>query len=122
VAARLWGPAETEFATRLRESQLDLDATMRRVWKALSAAQGRFDDGLEQELLGQGAVLAPVSALGAAFAALQEAGLLVAEGDGGYHLERPQQKVDVTRTDAHRRWHNRYQTPDFLQTCLTTQL
>ena len=118
----LWGPAEAEFAARLRESQLDLDATMRRVWKALSAAQGRFDDGLEQELLGQGAVLAPVSALAAAFAALQEAGLLVVEGGGGYHLERPQQKVDVTRTDAHRRWHNRYQTPDFLQTCLTTQL
>jgi single-stranded-DNA-specific exonuclease len=118
----LWGPAEAEFAARLRESQLGLDATMRRVWKALSAAQGRFDDGLEQELLGQGAVLAPVSALAAAFAALQEAGLLVAEGDGGYHLERPEQKVDVTRTDAHRRWHNRYQTPDFLQTCLTAQL
>jgi single-stranded-DNA-specific exonuclease len=118
----LWGPAEAEFAARLRESQLDLDATMRRVWKALSAAQGRFDDGLEQELLGRGAVLAPVPALAAAFAALQEAGLLVAEGGGGYHLERPQHKVDVTRTDAHRRWHNRYQTPDFLQTCLTTQL
>ena len=118
----LWGPAEAEFATRLRESQLDLDATMRRVWQTLSAAQGRFDDGLEQELLGQGAFLAPVSALAAAFAALQEAGLLVAEGGGGYHLERPRQKVDVTRTDAHRRWHNRYQTPDFLQTCLTTQL
>ncbi len=118
----LWGPAEAEFTTRLRESRLDLDATMRRVWKALSAAQGRFDDGLEQELLGQGAFLAPVSALAAAFAALQEAGLLVAEGGGGYHLERPQQKVDVTRTDAHRRWRNRYQTPDFLRTCLTTQL
>ncbi len=118
----LWGPAEAEFTARLRESRLDLDATMRRVWKALSAAQGRFDDGLEQELLEQGAVLAPVSALTAAFAALQEAGLLVAEGDDGYHLERPQQKVDVTRTDAHRRWHNRYQTPDFLQTCLTAQL
>jgi single-stranded-DNA-specific exonuclease len=118
----LWGPAEAEFAARLRESQLDLDATMRRVWKALSAAQGRFDDGLEQELLGQGAVLAPVSALAAAFAALQESGLLVVDGDGGYHLQRPHQKVDVTRTDAHIRWHNRYQTPDFLRTCLTTQL
>ena len=49
-------------------------------------------------------------------------GLLIAEGDGGYHLERPQSKVDVTRTDACRRWHHRYQTPDFLQTCLTAQL
>ncbi|HTX68862.1 MAG TPA: single-stranded-DNA-specific exonuclease RecJ [Thermoleophilia bacterium] len=118
----LWGPAEAGFAGRVRESQLDLDATMRRVWKALSAAQGRFDDGLEQELLGRGAALAPIPALAAAFAALQEAGLLVAGGDGGYHLERPEQKVDVARTDAHRRWHNRYQTPDFLRTCLTAQL
>ncbi len=118
----LWGAAEAEFAGRVRESQLDLDATMRRVWKTLSAAQGRFDDGLEQELLGRGAVLAPVAALAGAFAALQEAGLLVAGDGGGYHLERPQHKVDVTRTDAHKRWHNRYQTPDFLRTCLTAQL
>ena len=41
---------------------------------------------------------------------------------GEYHLERPQSKVDVTRTDAFQAWHNRYQTPDFLQTCLTAQL
>ncbi len=34
----------------------------------------------------------------------------------------PQSKVDATQTDAWRRWHNRYQTPDFLQTCLTAQL
>ncbi len=118
----LWGPAEAEFAGRVRESQLDLDAAMRRVWRALAAAQGRFDDGLEQELLGRGAVLAPVAALSGAFAALQEAGLLVAGGGDGYHLERPEHKVDVSGTDAHRRWHNRYQTPDFLRTCLTAQL
>ena len=118
----LWGAGEAEFAGRVRESQLDLDATMRRLWKTLSAAQGRFDDGLEQELLGRGAVLAPVATLAGAFAALQEARLLVAGEDGGYHLERPQSKVDVTRTDAHTRWHNRYQTPDFLQTCLTARL
>lgn len=116
----LWGPAEAEFAGRVRESRLDLDATMRRVWKTLSAAQSRFDDGLEQELLARGSAFVPV--LAAAFAVLQEAGLLVADGDGGYHLERPRHKVDVTRTDAHRRWHNRYQTPDFLPTCLTAQL
>ena len=118
----LWGAGEAAFAGRVRETQLDLDATMRRVWKALSAGSGRFDDALEQELLGRGAVLAPVAAVAAAVGALREAGLLVAGEDGGYHLERPQSKVDVTRTDAHRRWHNRYQTPDFLPTCLTRQL
>ncbi len=118
----LWGPGEAEFAGRVRESQLDLDATMRRVWKALAAGSGRFDHALEQELLGTGAVLASVAAVAAAVKGLREAGLLVPGGDGGYHLERPQSKVDVTRTDAHREWHNRYQTPDFLRTCLTAQL
>jgi hypothetical protein len=118
----LWGPAEAAFAGRVRETQLDLDAAMRRVWRALAAGSGRFDDALEQELLGGGAVLAPVATAAAAVEALREAGLLVVDQGGGYHLQRPQSKVDVTRTDAHRRWHNRYQTPDFLQTCLTTQL
>ena len=118
----LWGAGEASFAGRVRESQLDLDAAMRRVWKALAAGSGRFDDALEQELLGGGAVLAPAAAVAAAFEALREAGLLVVGPDGGYHLERPQSKVDVTQTDAWRRWHNRYQTPDFLQTCLTAQL
>ncbi len=118
----LWGAGEAAFAGRVRETQLDLDAAMRRVWKALAAGSGRFDVALEQELLGGGAALAPVATTAAAVEALREGGLLVVDGDGGYHLERPQSKVDVTRTDAHRRWHNRYQTPDFLQTCLTTQL
>ena len=72
--------------------------------------------------MGEEPFLAPVAAVAAAFEALREAGLLVAGADGGYHLERPQSKVDVTRTDACRRWHNRYQTPDFLRTCLTAQL
>jgi single-stranded-DNA-specific exonuclease len=118
----VWGAGEAEFAARVRESQLDLNAAMRRVWKTLAAGSGRFDDALEQELLGGGAVLAPVAVLAAAFSALREAGLFVAGQAGGYHLERPQSKVDVTRTDVYRAWHNRYQTPDFLQTCLTAQL
>jgi single-stranded-DNA-specific exonuclease len=118
----LWGPAEADFARRLREAQLDLDAAMRRVWKSLSAGQGRFDAALEQELLGRGALLTSVAATAAALAALREAGLLVVGADGGYHLERPHHKVDVTRTLTHRTWHNRYQTPDFLPTCLTTRL
>jgi single-stranded-DNA-specific exonuclease len=118
----LWGPGEADFARRLREAQLDLGAAMRRVWKCLDSGQGRFDDGLEQELLGRGAVLASVAATAAALSALQEAGLLVAGADGSYHLERPRQKIDITRTCTHRAWHNRYQTPDFLPTCLTTRL
>jgi hypothetical protein len=118
----LWGRGEAEFAGTVRESQLDLDVAMRRVWRALATGSGRFDEALEQELLGTGAVLAPVPTVAASLGALREAGLLFAGDDGGYHLERPQSKVDVTRTDAHREWHNRYQTPDFLRTCLTAQL
>jgi single-stranded-DNA-specific exonuclease len=118
----LWGPGEADFARRIRETQLDLDAAMRRVWKCLAAGRGRFDEALEQELLGRGAVLAPVATIAAAVSALREAGLLVAGVHGGYHLERPPHKVDVTRTPTHRTWRNRYQTPDFLPTCLTTQL
>ena len=36
----LWGPAEAEFTGRVRESQFDLDAAMRRVWKALVGGAG----------------------------------------------------------------------------------
>ncbi len=56
----LWGAGEATFAGRVRDGQLDLDAAMRRVWKALAAGSGRFDDALEQELLDAGAFLAPV--------------------------------------------------------------
>ena len=119
----LWGPAEAEFAARLRESQLDLDATMRRVWKALSAAQGRFDDGLEQELLGQGAVprsgrqrwprrSRPCKKPGCSS---PRAAAAIISNDRSRRSTSPGR----TRTA---RWHNRYQTPDFLRTCLTTQL
>ena len=118
----LWGPGEAEFAGRVRESQLDLDATMRRVWKALAAGSGRFDEALEQELLGAGAVLSPVAAWPPPSRRFARLDCSSSDEEGGYHLERPQSKVDVTRTDAHREWHHRYQTPDFLQTCLTAQL
>ena len=118
----LWGAPEADVARRLRESRLDLDAVMRRTWRVLSAGSGRFDERLEQELLGEGAALPSLAALTAALSTLREAGLLVVGADGGYHLERPQNKVDVTRTDTHRRWHNRYQRPDFLPTCLTARL
>jgi len=118
----LWGPAEAAFAARVRESELTLDTAMRRVWRALDKGSGRFDEALEQELLDGGALLVSASATGAALRVLVEAGLLVVEDDGGYHLERPQSKVDVSQTDEHRRWHTRYQTPDYLRTCLTARL
>ncbi len=118
----LWGPAEVTAAGRFREAELALDPVMRSVWRALDAGSGRFDEALEQELLGRGAGLAPLGVVAAALQTLREAGLLVVDGAGGYHLERPQSKVDVTRTDAHRAWHTRSQTPDFLRTCLTARV
>jgi hypothetical protein len=118
----LWGRAEVEFSGRVRDEVLSLDTVMRRVWRALAAGSGRFDEALEQELLSGGALLASASAVGAALRVLREAGLLCVDAAGGYHLERPQSKVDVSRTHEHRLWHTRYLTPDFLRTCLTAPL
>ena len=92
---------------------------MRRVWRTLSAAAGRFEGGLEQELLGGDPFLRSAGAAAAALRALRDAGLLRVDGSGGYHLERPQSKVDVTQTDTYTAWHNLFQTSDFLRTCLT---
>lgn len=167
----LWGRDSAAFAAHVRAGELDLDAVMRRVWRALarhadagraaaahagreasaneaahtgseasaigvtaavaaapsgaasiSTTAGRFDASLERSLLGGEGPLASLAALTAAFAVLREADLLVVTSDGGYHLKRTRSKVDVTRTRAWRRWHSRYQTPDFLPTCLTARL
>ena len=117
----LWGPAEAGFAARVAEAELALDDVMRRAWRTLSVAAGVFDDALEQELLRGEPFLRSAGALSAALRALREAGLLRVDG-GGYHLARPQDKVDVTRTASHSSWHSLFQTDSFLQTCLTAAL
>ena len=76
-----------------------------------------------RNFLGAGAVLAPVAAVAAAVRALREAGLLVARTrraatiSNGRRVRSTSPGRTLTET-----WHNRYQTPDFLQTCLTAQL
>jgi len=115
----LWGRAEAGFAAQVAAAELDLDRAMRRAWRALSAAGGRFDEALEQELLEGDPFLRSAGAAAAALRALRGAALLSVDGAGGYHLERPQSKVDVTRTDTYRAWHTLFQTSDFLRTCLT---
>jgi single-stranded-DNA-specific exonuclease len=117
----LWGGAEAGFTEQVAAVDFELDATMRRVWRALSVGSGRFDDAVEQELLGGEPFLRSYSATGAALRALRDAGLLMSE-PGGYHLERPQSKVDVTRTDTYEAWHTLFPTNEFLRTCLTTKL
>ena len=118
----LWGPAEAGFAARVAASELELDAVMRRAWRTLAAAAGGvFDEALEQELLRGEPFLRPVGTLSAALRALREAGLLQVQGDS-YHLVRPQDKVDVTRTATHSSWCSLFQTDSFLQTCLTAAL
>jgi len=114
----LWGPAEAGFAARVAAAELDLDRVMRRVWRALSAGSGVFDGALEQEVLRGEPFLRPAGAVAAALRALREAGLLRVQ-DGGYHLTRPQGKVDVSRTATHSSWRSLFQTDSFLQTCLT---
>ena len=118
----LWGSAEAGFAAQVAAAELDLDGAMRRVWRALSAGSGRFDEALEQELLQGDPFLRSSGAAAAALRALRDAGLLHVDGGGGYHLERPQSKVDVTQTDTYRAWHTLFQTSDFLRTCLTATL
>jgi len=115
----LWGRAEAGFAAQVAAAELDLDAAMRRAWRILAAAGGRFDEALEQQLLGGDPFLRSAGAAAAALRALRDAGLLHPGGSGGYHLVRPQGKVDVTHTDTYRAWHTLFQTSDFLRTCLT---
>lgn len=118
----LWGPPEAQAAGRFAVDELDLDTAMRRVWRILSEGHGRLDDALAQELLRGERSLRPAGALAAALRALRDAGLLLLDDAGGYHLERPQSKVDVTGTDTFRRWHTLFQTQEFLRTCLTAAL
>ena len=118
----LWGVDEVGFAAQVAAAEPDLGATMRRIWRSLSAASGRFDEALEQELLGGDPLLRSAGAAAAALRALRDAGLLHVDESGGYHLERPQSKVDVTQTDTYRAWHKLFQTSDFLRTCLTAGL
>jgi len=115
----LWGRAEAVCTAQVAAAELHLDAAMRRAWRALSAASGRFDEALEQELLGGDPSLRSAGAAAAALRALRDAGLLHTDGSGGYHLERPQSKVDIIQTDTCKAWHNLFQTSDFLRTCLT---
>jgi hypothetical protein len=115
----LWGRAEAGFAEQVAATELDLDAAMRRAWRALSAAGGRFEETLAQELLRGDPFLRSAGATAAALRGLRGAGLLHVDGAGGYHLERPQSKVDVTQTETYKVWHNLFQTSDFLRTCLT---
>jgi hypothetical protein len=115
----LWGRAEAGFAAQVAAAELDLDGAMRRAWRALSAGSGRFDEALAQELLGGDPFLRSAGVAAAALRALRDAGLLRLDESGGYHLERPQSKVDVTQTDTYRAWHTQFQTSDFLRTCLT---
>ena len=115
----LWGGAEASCAAQVAAAELHLDAAMRRAWRALSAGSGRFDEALEQELLRGDPSLRSAGAAAAALRALRDAGLLRIDGVGGYHLERPRSKVDVTQTDTCKAWHNLFQTSDFLRTCLT---
>ena len=116
-----WGPAEVDFAGKMRQAHYDLDRVARRVWRAARAGSGRFDEALEDGLLGGEPFLPSSSALAAAFRVLCEADLLHVTADT-YRLERPAAKADITQTESYGAWHTLFQTSDFLPTCLTARL
>ena len=114
----VWGPADVHFSDEVLTAGYDLDAVLRRVWRALAAGEGRFDDRLEQELLAQGPFLTPVAPVGVALQVLGSAGLLRTDGVS-YELKRPQGKADMTTIEAHRAWRRRFHTRAYLASCLT---
>jgi single-stranded-DNA-specific exonuclease len=114
----VWGPGDVHFSEEVLDAGYDLDAVLRRVWRALDAGGGRFDDRLEQELLDQGPFLAPVAPVAVALRVLGAAGLLRTDG-ASYELKRPRQKADMTTIEAHRAWRRRFHTRAYLASCLT---
>jgi single-stranded-DNA-specific exonuclease len=116
-----WGPAELDFAGRMRQADYDAEVTARRVWRALEAGSGRFDETLARELTSGQTFLPAIATLAAAFRMLREAGLLRVAGDA-YELERPANKIDITDTESYRAWHTLFLTDDFLPTSLTARL
>jgi single-stranded-DNA-specific exonuclease len=114
----VWGPADVHFSEEVLAAGYDLDAVLRRVWRALERGGGRFDDRLEQELLAQGPFLAPVATVAAALRVLAASGLLRTDGVS-YELKRPQRKADMTTVEAHRAWRRRFHTRAYLARCLT---
>jgi single-stranded-DNA-specific exonuclease len=117
----LWGQGEVQFADKVAASAYDLQSVARALWRALAAARGRFGEVPEQELCLQGPFLRPLAPLAFALRAFAEAGL-VEPVDGGFELMRPDSKVDLTRTEAHRAWHRLFQTNGFTERCLTRRL
>jgi single-stranded-DNA-specific exonuclease len=117
----LWGRPEVDFATKVAATGSDLQAVSRGLWRALQAGSGRFDEGLELALLGKSTFLRPAGVLAAALRTLREADLLRTDGLE-YELQRPAAKVDVTTTESYRTWHTRFQTTEYLRTCLTAPL
>jgi hypothetical protein len=114
----VWGAADVHFSEDVLAAGYDLDAVLRRAWRALDRGAGRFDDALEQELLAQGPFLAPVLPVAAALRTLAAAGLLRTDGVS-YELKRPQHKADMSTIEAHREWHRRFHTRAYLASCLT---
>ncbi len=72
----LWGRDAVGFATQVAASELDLDTAMRRTWRALSAAAGRFDEGARAGTPRGDPFVRSAGATAAALRALRDAGLL----------------------------------------------
>ena len=101
LAPRPVGPAEASSPAASRAERARPRRGHARALAGARAAQGRFDDGLAQELLGQsGPSCAPAGGAGRGAARAHEAGLLVA--DGGRRLS------SRTTAEQGRRHQHRY--------------
>jgi hypothetical protein len=117
-----WGAGEVHFSEKVLAAGYDLDARLRPVWRVVSGQRGRPADGAaESALLGAGPFLAELPTLSAALGALEETGLLAA--DGGKNRVRPAEgKVDLSTSRTYLTWRRLFHTTTYVRHCLTAPL
>ena len=113
----VWGPTEVQFAGKVGACDYDLDAMLRRLWRALPSG-GAAATAVERDVFAAGPFLAKLPTLVAAWQTLRETGL-VGPG-GGKNLKGNGGKADLSASSTYRLWHRRFQIDPFLQRCLST--
>lgn len=116
-----WGEPEVHFSRRVVANAYDLDAMLRRLWRALPSASNDTAAAVEERVFTAGPFLAKVPVLVAAWRTLCETGL-VSETGGKKERDGRSGKVDLSASPSYRLWQQRYQNDRFLSRCLSTTL